>query len=137
MIYLLFFVLCLNTSTDTSIQQADVVNPRNYTKQVLINGLVGIGFAVGTGVFYIMGEDAHDHYKESDSIRTALDNWDKMKVYDNLRNACAIGALVFTVRAVYYQLKNVKASKSTKYKPTLDIKYAYQNKWSLGIKTVF
>lgn len=137
MIYFLAVILCINASEDTSHKEAAIVKPKSYTKQVLLNGLVGIGFGISTGIFYRMGENAHDDYKESDSIRTALDNWNKTKLYDNLRNVCAVGALIFTARAVYYQLKHVKAARSAKYTPIFDLHYAHQNKWSLGIKAIF
>ena len=137
MIYILPFVLSLYISNDTSIEATNIATPKSYTKQVLLNGLIGIGFGVSTDIFYTMGENAHDRYKESDSIRTTLDNWDKTRLYDNLRNVCAVGALFFTVRAVYYQLKHVKAARSAKYTPKLDLQYSYQNKWSLGVKSIF
>jgi hypothetical protein len=137
MTYFMIFVLCLSVSADSLGTETDLVKQKSYTKQVLLNGLVGIGFGVGTGIFHTMGRSSYEDYIYSDSIKTALDNWNKTKCYDNLRNVCAVGALLFTLRAVYFQLKNVKASKSTKHTPALDFQYSYHNKWSLGIKTIF
>jgi hypothetical protein len=137
MTYLMILVLFGNASSDTLLLQTKTPNQDNYTKKVLINGLVGIGFGVGTGVFYTLGNNAFEDYEDSDSIRTSLDNWNKTKLYDNLRNVCAVGAAIFTLRALYYQLKHVKASKSSKNTPILDFQYSCRDKWSLGIKTVF
>jgi hypothetical protein len=136
MTHLLIFVFCFNTSADTLIQQANVVKPKSYTKQVLLNGFVGIGFGIGTGIFHTLGKKAYEDYIYSDSIRSSIENWDKTIRYDNLRNICAVGAVVFTLRALYYQLKHVKASKSAKHTPTFDFQYSYRNKLSLGIKTI-
>jgi len=134
MIYILFFTVCINTSVDSLGPQINIPEKERYTKQILLNGIVGISFGIGTGVFYRMGNNAYDEYEKSTSTKSALDNWNKTKVYDNLRNVCAVGALFFTIRAVYYQLKNIKASKSTNLMPTLDFQCCYRNKWSLGLK---
>jgi hypothetical protein len=137
MVHLLIFIFCLNTSADSLIQETAPVNQKSYTKQVLINGLVGIGFGVSTGIFHALGKNSYNEYLLSDSIRTALDSWNKTKRYDNIRNVCAVGAFIFTLRALYFQLKHVKASRSTKHTPTLDFQYSFRNKWTLGIKTIF
>lgn len=134
MAYILFITICINTSVDSIDSQIDIAEKESYTKQILLNGIVGIGFGIGTGIFYRKGNNAYDEYEKSTSTKSALDNWNKTKVYDNLRNVCAVGALFFTIRAVYYQLKNIKASKSTNFMPTLDFQYCYRNKWSLGLK---
>jgi hypothetical protein len=134
MIYIIIFVFCTNTPVDSLILQTNISEKESYTKQILLNGIVGISFGIGTGVFYRMGNNAYDEYEKSTSTKSALDNWNKTKVYDNLRNVCAVGALFFTIRAVYYQLKNIKASKSTNFTPVLDFQYCCRNKWSLGLK---
>ena len=106
----------------------------SYAKQVWINGLIFVGCAVGTGVFYRMGNTAYEEYKESETIRSALDNYDKARLYDNVRNVFAVGAVVFLSRALYYQIKNVKASKSYSYTPVIDIEYTYYPKLVFGIQ---
>ncbi|MBA7520904.1 hypothetical protein ES705_13004 [subsurface metagenome] len=64
----------------------------------------------------------------------ALDNWDKVRLYDGVRNVCAAGALIFIFRAVYYQLKNVKSSKSTSFVPVMDFQLTNNGKLILGIQ---
>ncbi len=134
MAYILFFTICINTSVDSIHPQIDIPEKESYTKRILLNGIVGISFGIGTVIFYRKGNSAYDEYEKSTTTKSALENWNKTKVYDNLRNVCAVGALFFTIRAVYYQLKSIKASKSTSFMPTLDFQYCYRNKWSLGLK---
>lgn len=106
----------------------------SYTKQVWINGLVFVGCAVGTGVFYSMGNSAYEEYKESETIKSALENYDKAQLYDNFRNVFAVGAVVFLARAVYYQIKNVKASKSYGFAPVIDIECTSCPKLIFGVQ---
>lgn len=94
-------LFCVNLSIDSLIQEKPV--PReSYTKQVLINGFIGVAFSVGTGVFYAKGNAAYDNYKTSTTMSAAVDNWDKVRLYDGIRNVCAVGAVLFIFRSLYY-----------------------------------
>jgi hypothetical protein len=106
----------------------------SYSKQVWINGLIFVGCAIGTGVFYRMGDSAYEEYQDSETIRSALENYDKAQLYDNIRNLFAVGAVVFLSRAVYYQIKNVKASKSYSYTPVIEIECTCHPKLVFGIQ---
>ncbi len=126
-------LFCVNLSVDSLIQETPVPR-KNYTKQVLINGIIGIGFGIGAGVFYAKSNDVYEDYKKSTIMVDALDNWDKVRLYDGVRNVCAAGALIFIFRAVYYQLKNVKSSKSTSFVPVMDFQLTNNGKLILGIQ---
>jgi hypothetical protein len=131
---LLIIILCLNLSDDSLIVQSNIKNAKkNYSKQILVNGLIGIGFGISTGIFYKKGADAFEDYKESTSARSALENWNKTMLYDNLRNICAVGTVIFTLRAVYYQIKNIKASKAARH-IIIDFNYCRSGKWSFGLE---
>lgn len=109
---------------------------KNYSKQVLINGIIGLGFTVGAGVLHTMGNSAYEKYKESGTMKSAVENWDKVKLYDNIRNVCAIGALAFLSRAIYYQLKNITQTQSSSYRPVIDLRYAEQPKIIIGVNKI-
>ena len=113
---------------------------KSYTKQVLINTFVGLGFTVSAGIFYKKGNTAYEEYEESETMKSALENWDNVELYDNMRNVCALGALVFLGRAIYYQLKNVRVSSSTHslqeeqdFRPMIDFVYTNQPRVIIGV----
>ena len=129
----IIFILCINASMD-SLMQEPLAPKKSYTNQVLINGIIGMSLGVGTGIFYTMGNKAYDEYKESMTMQSALDNWEKVRLFDNIRNVCAVGALAFILRAVYYQFKNIKSSQSESLTPVINLHYANCKKWVVGIQ---
>ena len=131
-------ICILLSSANDSLPQVESSATRSYSKQILINGIIGVGFTIGAGVFYTKGNGAYEEYEKSESMGSALENWDKVQLYDNVRNVCAIGALLFFGRALYYQLKNVKVS-SSRSEPVnglhliIDIEYVHQPKLLIGM----
>lgn len=130
-------ILCCAASLADSVEQVDLPPHPTYTKQVITNGIIGIGFTATATVFYMKGNDAYDTYLLSDSLVEATDNWQKVQTYDMVRNVCAIGAAIFLARAIYYQFKNIKAHRSAGVTPVLNIDGAYYSKVNLGIEGRF
>ncbi|HEC78485.1 MAG TPA: hypothetical protein ENI34_05000 [candidate division WOR-3 bacterium] len=130
------FLLCVFLSTnvvDDSVIPVKTPVKESYTKKALFNGILGVGFTVGAVFYHKNADKAYDEYKTSRSIKSALENWQKMSFYEGVRNVCAAGALLFIGRALYYQIKQIKKSKASSLVPALEFKYLCQNKWSLGI----
>lgn len=134
MIQFLIFSSLLNFNSNDSLIKTPAPLKKSYTKQVVVNTILGIGFGGGAAVFYTLGNKAYEDYKESRTIKSTMDNWNKVILYDNIRNLCVAGAVIFISRAVYYQLKQVKSSMSTGFVPVIDLPYTNNYKWTAGIK---
>jgi hypothetical protein len=135
--YLLIFTLI--SSVNDTMTQIETDVQKSYGKQILISSIIGFSFTLGMGYFYMKGNDAYEEYKQSETMKAALDNWDRVQLYDNIRNVCAVGAVIFLGRAIYYQFRSVSESSSSSYKPlhnvqpVIELKYNYQPKVILGV----
>jgi len=133
MIQYILILLCSNAPLDSLMQETSSAK-KSYTNQVLINGILGMSLGIGTGIFYTIGNKAYDEYKDSKTMQSAIKNWDRVRLFDNIRNVCALGALVFTVRAVYYQLKNIRLSKSQSVTPVINFNCTHSKIWAIGLE---
>jgi len=122
------------TLTGDSLSPKSPVSTNRYTKQTLTNAVLGLGFGIGGGVFYTLGNKAYEDYKSSKTMRSTQENWNKMVLYDNFRNICVAGAIIFTTRAVYYQLKQIKSTRALGFTPIIDIQYADNYRLNISIK---
>jgi hypothetical protein len=104
----------------------------SYTRQIVINGAIGALFGASAAIFYTLGNRAYENYRTDTTITQAAADWSRVEFYDNARNVCGVGSAVFILRAVYYQVKQAKASRTTGIAPRLDYHYA-ERKLSLGI----
>ncbi len=130
----LILISTINIGIGDSLPTIQAEPAKSYAKQVLTNVLITAGFTVGTGIFYTLGNNAYEDYKESDDMKSALKNWDKTMFYDKARNICALGALLFLTRALYYQFKNVKRPSSSQgFEPVIDLRYTGQTEFIFGL----
>jgi hypothetical protein len=130
-------ILCCVASLTDSVEHIDIPVPPAYTKQVIINGIIGVGFTATATVFYIKGNDAYDNYLLSDSLVEATAAWNKVQTYDTIRNVCAVGAALFLARALYYQFKNIKVYRSARITPILNFDAAYCSRINVGLESRF
>jgi len=130
--FFLLFSLLAQNNPDTLPQSTPTVK-KSYVKQVLINGLLGIGSGAGAYLFFTKGDKAYQDYKNSETMQAAQENYNKTVFYDNVRNVLAVTSVIFVFRAVYYQLKQVKTRQSMGHYPGIDLRYA-ENKCMLGIR---
>jgi hypothetical protein len=107
---------------------------RGYSQQVLISTILGFGCTVGMSVFHVKGNDAYQEYEAAENMNSALEAWDKVQLYDNVRNIFAAGALIFVARAIFYQVKRAKVRRSVSISPVLDIQYANRPKMIVGLR---
>jgi hypothetical protein len=133
MLYLLLVVFTFNQGD--SLSAIPVPVRKSYTSQVTINGIIGLGFGVGTSAFYFMGDKAYEHYRDSGSMKNANAYYNKAMTYDYARDLCAVGAIFFLARALYYQLKNARAKTVQGYKPSFDFNTVGFSKVKFGLKT--
>ncbi len=133
MLQCVIIILCIQNATDNLVSEPTA--KKNYTKQVLINGVIGIGFGSAAVFFHVKGNNAYENYEQSNTFTEALDNWNKTITYDIIRDACAVGGAVFLIRALVFQLKNVKTKMSSqlKFDPTIDYEFSPGLKISFGI----
>lgn len=128
---LLLILLISSTSQDSTVDYP--VSNKNYTGQVLVNGVAAIGLGASALLFSSMGNKAYEDYRESNSIRDANDSYNKTLFYDNLRNVTAVGSALFLLRAIYYQLKSSRPDGSLGKRTLIDFDYA-QHRCHLGIR---
>ncbi len=86
------------------------------------------------GVFHLKGNDAYHEYEAAENMNAAVEAWDKVRLYDNVRNVLAAGALVFVARAIYYQVKRARVRRSVSISPVLNIQYANTTKIVIGFR---
>lgn len=131
--YCILLVLLLNQTGDTLVNLS-VAKPRSYSKEIIVNATVGLGFGIGSGAFYLLGNKAYDNYKRSGSMKAANEYYNQTVMYDNARNVCFLGTVFFLARAVYYQFKNTRSDKTAGVRPTLDIEMPEYAKVQLGLR---
>lgn len=131
MIYIIFILCTLETNADTMTITTPPV--KSYTKQVIFNGILGVGFGVGSGIFYTKGNTAYNNYETSRTIQDAVEYWNETQLYDNLRNICVVGALVFLTRSLYFQTKQWKVNRSYGLKPVIDLQWSDNLTLSIGL----
>jgi hypothetical protein len=107
---------------------------RKCGRQVLINSVVGFACTIGMGIFYAKGGDAYEDYKSSETMQSAAEAWDRVKLNDTMRNVFAAGAVIFLTRAVYYQIKRVRLQRSSALTPVIEVRYAAQPKLLIGLQ---
>lgn len=106
---------------------------KSYTKDIIISAGLGVVLGMGAYVCHNKAELAYDAYKSDSTLKQTVNDWNTVVKYDTYKNILGIGSILCIGRAVYYQLKSVKASKNA-YLPKLDIRYAHNNKITFGIK---
>lgn len=132
MIQLCTILLLLSTTQDSVNSAAQI--ERVYSRQVLISTILGFGCTIGTGVFHLKGNDAYKEYEDAESMNAAIEAWDKVQLYDNVRNVFAAGALIFVARAIYYQVRRSRVRRSVSISPILDFQYANRPKIIVGFR---
>ena len=125
--------LALVSAPQDSISSREILQSK-YSRQVLVNAVMGFTCTIGMGIFYAKGNDAYEDYKNSQSINAAMEAWDRVKTNDTARNIFAVGAAFFLARAVYYQIKRTSVPKTTSFSPVIEVHYAYQPKIVLGLQ---
>jgi hypothetical protein len=105
-----------------------------YSRQVLVNSILGFTCTLGMGIFHAKGNDAYEDYKNCQSISAAIEAWDRVQVNDTARNIFAVGAAFFLARAVYYQFKRANVPRATTFSPVIDVRYVYQPKFRIGLE---
>lgn len=133
MCYVILIISLLQMPSESPIPEQVVVK-KNYTKNVIING--GIGLGLGLGAYYCKStaDKAYDAYKSASTMKKTVEQWNKVVLYDRLTIFLGAGSAVFFARAVYYQIKNVKQTKIGRLMPDLDFRYAENNKIILGFE---
>jgi len=129
-------MLCLVNLSNDSLEVNQHVLPKTHSTQIVVNVFLSVGFGITAGIFHTKGNAAYTDYQNSRTITEAVDNWERTKLYDNVRNICAAGAVFFAARTLYYHIKNrqgrkIKAPKSS---PLIDFKYIDTSKWALCIQ---
>lgn len=133
MMQLCMVLLLISTTQDSVNSVAEI--QRGYSRQVLINSILGFTCTLGMGIFYAKGNDAYEDYKDSQSMSTATEAWDRVKTSDAARNIFAVGAAFFLARAVYFQIKRANVPEKTSLSPIIDVRYACQPKLIIGLQT--
>lgn len=131
MTYLVFYIL-IQIPGDSIIPEQGRVE-KSYTKDVIINAGIGLGFGLGAYYCKNNADKAYAEYKSASTMKKTVEQWNRVVLYDKLMVFLGVGSAVFWGRAVYYQLKNVRKTQLGKIIPELDIKYTDNNKLVLGI----
>jgi hypothetical protein len=132
MTYVLLVLTLVSTTPDSSIDVTRMSS--SYSRKVLVSTLLGAACVGGMAIFHVRANDAYDEYQSSESMSSAIESWDKVQRYDNIRNAFGVGAVIFITRAIYYQIKRSKLYRSSHILPMLDLRYAGNSKMMVGIK---
>jgi hypothetical protein len=129
-------ILCVINVSDDSLEIDQRVLPKTHSTQLVINGFLSAGLGITAGIFHLRGNHAYTDYQNSTTVAEAVENWERTKLNDNVRNICAASAVFFAARTLYYYIKNKqeKKSKKTKTVPLLDFKYIDTSKWVLCIQ---
>ncbi|MGB3341196.1 MAG: hypothetical protein WBB37_06915 [bacterium] len=131
-------LLCLINLSNDSLEIDQHVLPKTHSKQIVVNAFLSTGLGITAGIFHVRGNDAYTDYRNSTTVAEAVENWEKTKLNDNVRNICAAGAVFFAVRTIYYHVKNRKNKKpdGPKSSTRLDFRYIDTSKWVLCIQKV-
>jgi hypothetical protein len=131
--FCILLIFALNQTGDTLVKPLN--EPvKSYNKEIIINAALGLGFGIGGGTFFMLGNKAYDNYKRSGSMESANKYFDQTVVYDNARNICAAGAIFFFARALYFQIKNNQAEKPVGLKPVFDLEMPAYAKIQIGLR---
>ena len=125
--------LALVAVPQDSISDTEVIQQR-YSRQVLINSILGFSCTIGMGIFYVKGNDAYNDYKSSQGMSTAIEAWDRVNGNDMARNVFAVGAAFFLARAVYYQIKRANVPKSASVTPVIEMDFSCRPKIQIGLQ---
>jgi hypothetical protein len=136
MIHILFILVCSMNGQD-SVTQPLYVRQQAYRKHIAINGLLSIGLTATSGIYWKKGNDAYAQYQKSTTTVDALYYWEQTQGYDRIRNVCAIGALFFIGRTIYYYAKLMDSYKKVGVVPHLDVGYTHNGTMSFGIVKKF
>ncbi len=130
-----YFILILSFAqlSNDSIVPEQVMVKKSYTKNVIINAGIGLGFGLGAYYCKNTADKAYDEYKKASTMKKTVEQWNRVVLYDKLTVFFGAGSAVFFLRAVYYQLKNVRQTKLGVKMPELDIRYTDNNKLIFGI----
>lgn len=126
-------ILFLISTTQDSVNSVAQME-RGYSRQVLVSTILGFGCTIGMGVFHLKGNDAYEEYEAAESMSSAVEAWDRVRLHDNVRNVFAAGAVFFVARAIYYQVKKARLRRSASISPVLDIQYTNTPKIIIGLK---
>lgn len=130
----LVVALALISASQDSMPNREMIQSK-YSRQVLINSILGFTCTLGMGIFYAKGNDAYEDYKNSQSMSAAIEAWGRVKTSDAARNISAVGAAFFLARAVYFQIKRANVPEKTSLSPVIDVRYACQPKLIIGLQT--
>lgn len=130
----LIVALVLISASEDSVPSREMIQSK-YSRQVLVNSILGFTCTLGMGIFYAKGNDAYEDYKNSQNMNTAIEAWDRVKTNDAARNIFAVGAAFFLARAVYFQIKRANVPEKTSLSPVIDVRYACQPKLIIGLQT--
>ncbi|UCD05780.1 MAG: hypothetical protein JSV98_00635 [candidate division WOR-3 bacterium] len=135
MTYILLALTFISTTPDSTVSAFDVPQMSGkYSRQVLISTLVGAACIGGMAVFHLRANDAYSEYQAAESMSAAIETWERVQRYDNIRNAFGVGAALFIARAIYYQVKKSELYRSSHILQMLDLRYAGNSKMAVGIK---
>ena len=116
-----------------SVSESEMMQ-RKYSRQVLVNSMLGFSCAIGMGIFHAKGNDAYDDYRNSQSMNTAVEAWDRVQTNDTARNIFAVGAALFLGRAIYYQIKRASILKSASLVPVIEMHCSNQPRIQIGLQ---
>lgn len=133
---ILIILVCLSSATEPAAQSL-FVKRQAYKKQIGINGLISAGLTASAGIYLVKGNSSYDKYQNSMTTADALHYWERTQNCDRIRNICAIGALLFIGRTIFYYAKYMDAGKSLGKLPSLDLRYTQRGTVSLGITQIF
>jgi hypothetical protein len=129
-------ILCFFNLNNDSLQVDQRVLRKTHSRQVIINGFLSAGLGITAGIFHLRGNHAYTDYQNSTTVAEAVENWERTKLNDNVRNICAGGAVLFAARTLYYHIKNrqTKQSDALKSPSLFDFKYIDTSKWVFCIQ---
>jgi hypothetical protein len=131
MIQGILIILFVTTTDSVPLQSAAI--KKDYTNQMLVNGLISSGFGITAAILHTKGNKAFHDYQSSTTMVEALDNWNRVKTYDFYRNACIAGSLVFLARFFYYHVKHTEPATQTRLIPSIDIQYSFMPRLTIGL----
>ena len=132
MIQYVLITLVFTATSDSLLHQPEIKR-KDYSHQILINGLFSAGFGISAAVFHTQGNKAYNDYQSSTTIADALDNWNRVKNFDLYRNVCIAGSLGFFIRFIYYHMKHTEPLSQTGLLPLIDIRYSSSPKFTIGL----
>ncbi len=135
MIQLVVSIILVSVMADTTVTGDKVV--KDHSRKVLVSTLIGSACIGVMGICHLKANNAYDAYLGSETMSSALEEWDRVRHYDNMRNIFAIGAVVFIARAVYYQFRQGSIKRSSNFRPRVDLQYACNSRVVVGVEKGF